>query len=258
MQIAAQIKKRFPFIIGLWRAVFRQLHWPIGEYGRSIWLQREFERFIQPEDQLVLNAGCGQGANTISLAQLYPQLTFVGVDIDKDVIQVANDLRLDQSVSNVSFYVGSLQSLSLKDAFFSKIIIFEVLTVVEDDQMTMANLAGSLKSGGHLIIHVSASDHTHFLGPLSPTRFPGRVRYGYTPHSLTKLLEEHGFEVEMVRHTFGIFAGTAWELWHILGYHPLLWPLRFILRPLYLVAVWVDLRRNCEKGRGLLCVAKRK
>ena len=51
------------------------------------------------EGDVVLEVACNKGVNLIELAKKYPKTIFVGIDVDKEAIQEANEELAKISIS---------------------------------------------------------------------------------------------------------------------------------------------------------------
>lgn len=65
-----------------------------------------------PSFTSVLDVGCGNGYSTIEYAKKFPMVDFIGVDLSEKMIEEAKKAADTQSIPNVTFYVGDVQSLS--------------------------------------------------------------------------------------------------------------------------------------------------
>ncbi len=62
-----------------------------------------------PAGSVVLDYGCAHGHYTINLARRLPQLRFIGVDIAESNIATAREWLDDEKLTNVRFYLGSVE-----------------------------------------------------------------------------------------------------------------------------------------------------
>lgn len=86
-----------------------------------------------PNTCSVLEIGCGSGGNLIHLGYLYPESTFVGVDLSPRHISQAKEAALGSEVSNVEFVLGDFAtSLKGREAF-DYIICHGVYSWIKDE-----------------------------------------------------------------------------------------------------------------------------
>ncbi|MCX7840360.1 MAG: class I SAM-dependent methyltransferase, partial [Anaerolineae bacterium] len=109
-----------------------------------MWLDR-----YAPHPALILDGGCGTGAN-LQLLQQYG--TALGIDIAESAI----DFCRARGIAPERLALASLSELPFPDNFFDVVISFEVICNIADDQRAFDEIARVLKSGGYAIIQVPA------------------------------------------------------------------------------------------------------
>ncbi len=133
------------------------------EYARHGWddpvynIQHEekvfrYKSLLKPEDvhgKIVLDAGCGNGRYTYCVAQYGGQV--IGVDIGAGV-ESANQNTED--LSNVQIIQGDIFNLPFENGCFDIIFSIGVLHHTGDAKRATMSLAGKLKPGGSLTVHV--------------------------------------------------------------------------------------------------------
>lgn len=80
-----------------------------------------------PAGSKVLEAGCGVGAQTITLAKNSPHASFTSVDISENSIHKAKEKIKEAGFSNVSFQHGDIFRLSFEPESFDHLFICFVL-----------------------------------------------------------------------------------------------------------------------------------
>ncbi|KAF2208193.1 hypothetical protein CERZMDRAFT_87921 [Cercospora zeae-maydis SCOH1-5] len=65
-----------------------------------------------PDGAVVCEVGCGPGGITLDIAQRYPRLTVLGMDIDAKSIKLAHDAASQAGVHNLYYSVGDALNLS--------------------------------------------------------------------------------------------------------------------------------------------------
>lgn len=86
-----------------------------------------------PERAQVLELGCGKGFHLIRQASMYPQSTFVGIDLDPDKIAQGQQRISECGVDNVFLYSLELADLlSIDPGNFDYIIIHEIYTLLDE------------------------------------------------------------------------------------------------------------------------------
>jgi SAM-dependent methyltransferase len=104
-----------------------------------------------PRCQRVLEIGCGRGFNTRLLSKAFPEVEFVGVDLNALHIQQAKaDTR---SQKNVTFVKGGFDQLdSLDLGTFDLIYAVESLCHSLDLRVTLSSIQSVLREGGTLVV----------------------------------------------------------------------------------------------------------
>jgi SAM-dependent methyltransferase len=90
---------------------------PIGYLARLTKSELEKLRvktYVPANASTFLDVGCADGAITIALAQIFPEIQFVGVDLDSDFIAKANEKVRELGLTNVRFVCDWMRNL-LKD-----------------------------------------------------------------------------------------------------------------------------------------------
>jgi SAM-dependent methyltransferase len=118
----------------------------------------------QPKPVIVLEAGCGSTSDV----ELPFEKTVVGIDIDSE--QLKHNDKLDSKIQ------GDLQTYELPRNAFDIVVCVDVLEHLPYPERAVANMSGSLKPGGYLLV----------AGP-ELYSYKGLVAK-YTPHSMRHLI----------------------------------------------------------------------
>ncbi len=98
------------------------------------------------KDRIILNIGCGTGTENKIIKQ-YGQLT--ALDINKNALREANK-------DDCQTLLGDIELVDLKKKYFDLICAFDILEHLEQDELVLAKIFASLKSGGKFIFTVPA------------------------------------------------------------------------------------------------------
>lgn len=90
------------------------------------------ELYFHNNNPIVLELGCGKGEYTVELAQLYPDVNFIGVDIKGARMWTGATKALDADLKNVAFLRTNIEII---DRFFSKDEVQEIWLTFSDPQM---------------------------------------------------------------------------------------------------------------------------
>ncbi len=105
-----------------------------------------------PDGSLVLEAGCGVGAQTITLARNSPKAEITSVDISEPSLSHAKNLIEKEGVSNVHFQVADIMNLPFDDETFDHVFICFVLEHLPDPVRALLSLKRVLKKGGSITV----------------------------------------------------------------------------------------------------------
>jgi SAM-dependent methyltransferase len=110
-----------------------------------------------PAGSLVLEAGCGTGAQTVILARNNPAARFISVDISPDSLELARQAVNQAGLTNVRFEQADLFRLPFPDATFAAAFVCFVLEHLTEPLKALAELKRVLQPAG--IITVIEGDH---------------------------------------------------------------------------------------------------
>jgi SAM-dependent methyltransferase len=116
-----------------------------------------------PAGSLVLEAGCGIGAQTVILARNSPQARFTSIDVSAESLAHAKSRVLRAGVENVVFHEADIFNLPFPPESFDHVFACFVLEHLADPSRALACLRSCLKPGGTLTViegdHGSAYFH---------------------------------------------------------------------------------------------------
>ena len=115
-----------------------------------------------PAGSLVLEAGCGVGAQTVTLAKNSPTATIVSVDISPDSLAQAQTRVREAGVGNVRFHEADIHSLPFAGAHFDHVFVCFVLEHLATPETALAELRRTLKPGGTLTVIEGDHGSTYF------------------------------------------------------------------------------------------------
>jgi SAM-dependent methyltransferase len=122
---------------------------------------------VYPDGSLVLEAGCGTGAQTITLAQRSPGAQFTSVDISVDSIAEAKR-RADQAgLTNVEFQQRDMFALPFDAESFDHVFVCFLLEHLSRPVEALSILSRLLRSNGTITVIEGDHGSTYFY-PDSP------------------------------------------------------------------------------------------
>ena len=117
---------------------------------------------IYPAGSKVLEAGCGVGAQTITLAKNSPHASFTSVDISENSIREAMGKIKEAGFSNVSFQQGDIFKLPFEPESFDHLFICFVLEHLAQPVEAIDCLKDLLKVGGTITVIEGDHGSTYF------------------------------------------------------------------------------------------------
>lgn len=108
-------------------------------------------------DLRILEMGCGNGQNCLSLSHLFPKMSFTGVDFIPEMVDAANSLKKEREVPDekLTFMEGNVLDLGLPQSSFDVIFTDRCLINLNTDslqQKAIKSLSDRLKDGGYLLM----------------------------------------------------------------------------------------------------------
>lgn len=110
--------------------------------------------FISGEKLKVLEVCIGTAENSIIIAEKRPNTEIVGVDLSKEMLELAKDKIEKMGIRNIKTFVMDATNMNFDDNYFDVVLISLVLHEVEDNirYKIMKEAKRVLKSKGKIII----------------------------------------------------------------------------------------------------------
>jgi SAM-dependent methyltransferase len=115
-----------------------------------------------PPESQVLEAGCGVGAQTVTLARRSPQAFFTSVDISPDSLQAAKAATAAAGLTNVRFEQADVFDLPFAPESFDHIFICFLLEHLPSPVAALTMLIRLLKTGGSVTVIEGDHGSTYF------------------------------------------------------------------------------------------------
>ena len=211
-------------------------HLPPARRLRFRLARRSLERFAGDRALSVLDAGAGEGILALAIDRRHPSWTVVAADAREEALQQARRNADREGVANVRFEQLDL-TRPLPAAAYDAVLALEALEEISDDEAAVASLAGALRPGGLLLVHVPERDWEPVLRGSERT-WKDEVRHGYSRHELVALLERHGLEVGCVLPTTRGTVRLAQEIRDRIKTARL--SLRAVAYPALTAALWLE------------------
>lgn len=120
-----------------------------------------------PAGSLVLEAGCGVGAQTVELASCSQEARFISVDISRDSLDEARRRCSAHGVTNVEFQRGDIFHLPFGGPTFDHVFVCFVLEHLPEPGEALQKLIEVLKPGGTLTV-IEGDHGSVYFHPESP------------------------------------------------------------------------------------------
>ncbi len=101
-----------------------------------------------PPGSMVLEAGCGVGAQTLLLAGNSPGARFISVDISEESLARARERVAEAGLTNVTFRQEDITHLPFPDGTFDHIFVCFTLEHLRDPLAVLRSLMAVLRPGG--------------------------------------------------------------------------------------------------------------
>jgi ubiquinone/menaquinone biosynthesis C-methylase UbiE len=125
-----------------------------------------------PAGSRVLEAGCGVGAQTVTLGQRSPDARFVSIDVERASVDEAQARVRAAGLANVELHQADIFALPFRDKTFDLAYSIGVLHHTPDPRQAFAQLPRILRPGGKLSITVYDAGNKVYV---ANTRFWRRI-----------------------------------------------------------------------------------
>lgn len=115
-----------------------------------------------PEGSLILEVGCGVGAQTQIIAPQNPSCHFTGVDISEKSLNAAKNLLAKKGIENIELLKADFHYLPFSDKSFDHVFLCFVLEHVESPHLLLEELKRVLKPGGSITAIEGDHGSTYF------------------------------------------------------------------------------------------------
>lgn len=107
---------------------------------------------VFPKESLILEAGCGVGAQTKIIATKNPESNFISVDLSEDSIREAKGMIESLGIKNVRLQQANIYNLPFENEIFDSVIICFVLEHLHNVKQALTEVKRVLKKGGTIMV----------------------------------------------------------------------------------------------------------
>jgi tRNA (cmo5U34)-methyltransferase len=144
--------------------------------------------FFIKKDSLIYELGCSTGELILKLSKynkLKPDSKFIGIDIEKDMIKVAEEKKKELKIDNVNFFVDDIVQYELESS--DMIIAYYTVQFIRpsEKQRLIDKIFNALKWGGAFLMFekVRAND-ARFQDMMTSIYHDYKLEQGYTPEEI--------------------------------------------------------------------------
>lgn len=157
--------------------------------------------------EIILEAGCGVGAQTRIIASQNPESHFISIDISSESVEKASQLACSLGLNNVKFQQADIFHLPFNDASFDHVFVCFVLEHLADYNLALKELKRVLKPQGAITIiegdHGSAYFH------------PDSREANLAIQCQVELQKRHGGNANIGRQLFPIIVQAGFSEVHV-------------------------------------------
>ena len=144
-------------------AYYRSFFKEENKFKRYFLAAKNIFEITEAGGKRVLDAGCGYGTITLSLALLGVR-EVIGIDENQDAITVCNKLiaGLVPPLENIRAEIGDILHIPHEDAYFDIVIVTSALSHVRDLPASLSEIKRVLRKGGRL--YVAMDNNSLYVG----------------------------------------------------------------------------------------------
>lgn len=118
---------------------------------------RRYGRVIDPQDRLILDAGCGSGYKCLMLAEANPGAKIMGMDLSEKSVEMTQQRLMHHGFDQVECYTGLIEDLPNLGIQFDYINCDEVLYLLPDPLTGLQAMRAALKPDGILRVNLHSA-----------------------------------------------------------------------------------------------------
>ncbi|MBN1118754.1 MAG: methyltransferase domain-containing protein [Bacteroidales bacterium] len=139
---------------------YRMLHYPMFKNYDDDFIKAQenltdycISKLPDLKDKKVLEVGCGNGVQALYIHTVFTPGKTIGIDLNSDNIEIANNLKSKLPTNNIEFLVDNAQSLAnIESNSVDCLVNIESAFHYPDKQEFLKQVQRVLKPGGHFVI----------------------------------------------------------------------------------------------------------
>lgn len=223
----------------------------MGSYIRNLYFWKYISKLPVKNFTKVLDAGCGSGEYALKMAQSFPWIDVIAMDIKRQNFQ-------SNYPPNFLFKRGDLLELEERHNY-DFIYSIDVLEHIPNNIKVLRNSYQALKHDGYLFLHMpydidkKSIFPDKFFAKFNVWAEKEHIGEQYTLDEIKSILQKIGFEIVEIEYTFGFPGELAWELDRITDGNIIL---KIIIMPLLKILGLISV--NVKHRTGNILVIARK
>ncbi|MDX9788101.1 MAG: methyltransferase domain-containing protein [Desulfobacterales bacterium] len=158
---------------------------------------------VYPAGSKVLEAGCGVGAQTVTLAGNSPEAIITAIDISENSVTVARGKAEAAGITHVTFHQGDIFHLSFEPESFDHIFVCFVLEHLPRPVDALSILKKYLKAGGTITVIEGDHGSTYF--------YPDSALAHKAIHCQVELQRRSGGNAQIGRELYPLLSQAGYE-----------------------------------------------
>ncbi|MBL0883124.1 MAG: methyltransferase domain-containing protein [Chitinophagaceae bacterium] len=219
----------------------------------------------------LLDVGCGEGQFLFPYAAVYTKSFFKGLDRAESNVSFCKQYAKVQQYAHVDFEQIGIESFHESDKYDISLCL-SVLPYCINDNIALAQLYKSMKTGGELLLYVPVNNtillpfYKRIISQYDNYESLQKNQKTYTELSIKALLTQNHFTITETKYTYGFWGKLSNELLnsHFILFNAYVLPLKIIvlisfiiLYPLILLCMILDFLLPVVSGNGIMIVAKK-
>ena len=165
----------------------------------------------------IIEIGCGNGVNAFELAKIKnSKFSYVGFDIDKNCINVANELAEKLNIDHYLKFINvdvSKYEFDNNNNSFDIALLVDFLEHVVDPKAILNNLKQKLKKNGIFIVSVPTRNYSKVFGKKFHHMI-GHVTEGFGLYELQEIFRDVGAELLYYKYNTGMISNLGCAVYY--------------------------------------------